>query len=153
MGDEQLLDVELDRRTELRPMTEYAPARLSLSDMGPKNQRDTETIESDVRDCGTASPPGTCSCTNSRSEGRLTRPIGYATLLGSLLPSFPLTLKGIVQALLRRNLPLRRSADLPSKERASITVPYTMTANPKSLRSLVPGRRKAIEVCSLGLPR
>lgn len=101
LGDEQILDVELDRGTELLPLRENN-THLKWKGLG-----DLNTIDRDE------------DATN------ISRPSYIASLL-SLLPEFPMTLKDV-------------------KGRSRPRVPYSLVANLEQLKSLIPGRRKAIE--------
>ncbi|KAH9080267.1 hypothetical protein EDB83DRAFT_960416 [Lactarius deliciosus] len=99
LGDEQVLDVELDRNTVFR---QIPPSKHGLD---PWNL-DSESLP--------ASP----------------KPVpalpGYITLLRSLVPVFPLTLRDL-------------------KGRSSTLLPYKLVSSPAQFRAFVPGRRKAIE--------
>jgi len=100
LGDEQVLDVELDRNTVFR---QVPPSEQGL---------DPWNLDSESR----LPPP----------KPEPAHP-GYITLLRSLVPTFPLTLRDL-------------------KGRSSAPLPYKPASTPAQLLAFVPGRRKAIEV-------
>ncbi|KAH8977976.1 hypothetical protein EDB86DRAFT_2996886 [Lactarius hatsudake] len=103
LGDEQVLDVELDRNTVFR---QIPPSKHGLD---PWNL-DSESLP--------ASPKPVPALPVSLAR--------YITLLRSLVPVFPLTLRDL-------------------KGRSSTPLPYKLVSSPAQFRAFVPGRRKAIE--------
>jgi hypothetical protein len=70
---------------------------------------------------------------------------GYVVLLRSLVPKFPLTLRGLEISF----HPLRqiaRTLMTDMKSKVSGPLPYKLVSSSTQFRALVPGRRKAIEV-------
>ncbi|TFY54519.1 hypothetical protein EVG20_g9669, partial [Dentipellis fragilis] len=145
VGDEQVLDVELDRTTELLPprpaANGLAPAlwERNVTSKTPAEKPNPQGSES--RGAGAVS--GTQHHQDSLSQdprmcmffpvlpmaNQTVYPIRYpafAIILRSLLPRFPLTLRDI-------------------KSRGTPQVPYKLVASPAQFLALVPGRRKAIE--------
>lgn len=99
LGDEQVLDVELDRNTVFR----HVPP--------PKQGLDPWILDSESQPAPVKPAP--------------TLP-KYITLLGSLVPAFPLILRDL-------------------KARSSSPLPYKSVSTAAQFRAFVPGRRKAIE--------
>lgn len=137
MGDQQVIDVELDRNTDLGPIThDYRPPSWE-GDSSPANVVSESKAElpenAEGRSIGTSKYFQT-----HRSF------LGYVTTLRSLLPLVPMTMKG---KFLRRcffYIPFIPKIDVSG--RSLIPVSYKLVANPAQFRNLVTGRRKAIEV-------
>ncbi|KDQ50500.1 hypothetical protein JAAARDRAFT_51235 [Jaapia argillacea MUCL 33604] len=115
LGDEQLLDVELDRNIELLPLRD-----------------DTRVItwEGEERNIVANNP-------SSSSQEEEAVP-GYVKILRDLLPRFPMTMKGA-------SVTEKSGSFQDVKGRVHPQVAYQLVSNPTYLRNLVPGRRKAIE--------
>ncbi|KAI9443449.1 hypothetical protein H4582DRAFT_1924809 [Lactarius indigo] len=102
LGDEQVLDVELDRNTVFRqiPPSEHGLDPWNLdSESLPTSPKPVPALPSEPR---------------------------YITLLRSLVPAFPLTLRDL-------------------KGKSPTPLPYKLVSSPAQFRAFVPGRRKAIE--------
>jgi hypothetical protein len=69
---------------------------------------------------------------------------GYVVLLRSLVPKFPLTLRGLEYVLSAP--PLTRILMPDMKSTVSAPLPYKRVSSPAHFRALIPGRRKAMEV-------
>ncbi|KAH7923356.1 hypothetical protein BV22DRAFT_1130736 [Leucogyrophana mollusca] len=102
LGEEQIIDVELDRNTDLLPV---------------RSDLKLPTLERDATKGSQDAAPDSFS--DSREAG-------YVSILRSLLPRVPLTMKD-------------------AKGRSLPQVPYKLVATPAQLCNLIPGRRKAIE--------
>ncbi|KAH7915481.1 hypothetical protein BJ138DRAFT_997877 [Hygrophoropsis aurantiaca] len=111
LGEEQIIDVELDRNTELLP----ARPELKLPAL------EKEIVKSAKGDVENLTPDP--------------RTAAYGSILKSLLPRIPLTMKGKI-----------RHYKLYVKGRSAPQVPYKLVASPAHFFHLLPGRRKAIEV-------
>ncbi|KAI0264001.1 hypothetical protein BC834DRAFT_885036 [Gloeopeniophorella convolvens] len=107
LGDEQVLDVELDRNTVLLPATSATEAV------------DPWSLGADALPIRTKLEPAPTE----------DRPPAYVVLLEMLVPGFPLTLRDV-----KGKVP----ANLPN-------LPYKLVHSPVQFRTLVLGRRKAIE--------
>ncbi|KAI0754876.1 hypothetical protein C8Q80DRAFT_395020 [Daedaleopsis nitida] len=101
LGDEQVFDVELDRHTELLPVRE---------DVRKVSWEDAHVPEA--------------TRTEKAAEEEEEPEPDYALKLRSLLPQYPMIMKG----------------------RFNARLPYTLVSTPAQLRSLPYGRRKAIEM-------
>ncbi|KAI9465012.1 hypothetical protein BJY52DRAFT_1184056 [Lactarius psammicola] len=99
LGDEQVLDVELDRNTVFRQV--------------PPSKQCLDPWNLGYESLPAPSEPGPAIS-------------GHITLLRSLVPGFPLTLRDL-------------------KGRSSTPLPYKLVSSPAQFRAFVPGRRKAIE--------
>ncbi|KAI0372264.1 hypothetical protein BV20DRAFT_1051008 [Pilatotrama ljubarskyi] len=107
LGDEQVFDVELDRSTEFLPVR-AGVKEASLDDMHVSETAAGVTKAEEETEEGEAEPD-------------------YSVRLRSLVPQFPMTMKGV-------------------KGRFSSRLPYTLVGTPAQLRSMHYGRRKAIEM-------
>ncbi|KAH9891741.1 hypothetical protein C8Q73DRAFT_86298 [Cubamyces lactineus] len=126
LGDEQVFDVELDRSTELLPIR-------------PDIQ---EVPLEDMHSAGTSAP----EAVGAAEKGDVAAEPDYAVKLRSLVPQFPMTLKGTLPHA-TPIAPLSRvtfCADV--KGRFSSRLPYTLVNSPAQLRSMHYGRRKALEM-------
>jgi hypothetical protein len=121
-GDEQIVDVNLDKGTFLLPL------RKGFS---PADARIHWEIQEDARDI------------EPKSEKD-----PYLGLLKKLLPRFPMTMKGTSG---QAGYPLRRSqlphvSDTTGRTKAG-SLPYRLYPDPDEFTGLPMGRRKAVEVC------
>ncbi|KAA1474697.1 hypothetical protein DENSPDRAFT_343394 [Dentipellis sp. KUC8613] len=123
VGDEQVLDVELDRTTEL------LPARPAANRLAPALWERSVTPKTPAEKPNPQGPAsrgaGAVSGVQQHHDSPHQDP-PFANLLRSLLPRFPLTLQDI-------------------KGRGVPQVPYKLVASSAQFSALVPGRRKAIE--------
>ncbi|KAK7064333.1 hypothetical protein R3P38DRAFT_2823836 [Favolaschia claudopus] len=130
-GEEQIVDIELDRGTLFLPLRSgyLSPSARVLWDMGLDKERHTpveNTSEVSVPDSGPA----------SAKDGRKTRnAIPKVKILGSwqdvlkkLVERFPLTL-----------------LDIKGGKRPVPALPYKLVENPAQFSALVMGRKKAVE--------
>ncbi|KAL0066435.1 hypothetical protein AAF712_006477 [Marasmius tenuissimus] len=116
-GEEQVVDVELDRDTVILPTkTGYSP-------ITSKEHWDIVKTKSDSSSAPEADQE------IQQKEGESTT---YQATLQSLLPRFPMTMKDTVKSSNARTGAVPR-------------VPYRLVADVPALRSLIVGRRKAIE--------
>ena len=141
LGDEQVLDVELDRNTVFR---QVSPPNQGLD---PWNL-DSESRPPPPKPAPALPSPGEPSRSSRLPDERLSVLSfffsGYITLLRSLVPMFPLTLRGLGSTTL-----MAIDSDFPGtdlKGRSSPPLPYKLASTPAQLLAFVPGRRKAIEV-------
>ncbi|KAK7054687.1 hypothetical protein VNI00_003150 [Paramarasmius palmivorus] len=116
-GDEQVVDVELDKDTTILPAkTGYIPVK---SKKHWESIRVKEEAEDDAENALNTPP--------QNDQGLAKTYTDYATVLKTLLPKFPMTI-----GLLRVLLP-------------TIRLPYKLVADQEQFKSLMMGRRKAIE--------
>ncbi|EKM51788.1 uncharacterized protein PHACADRAFT_31601 [Phanerochaete carnosa HHB-10118-sp] len=125
LGDEQVFDVGLDRSTELLPVQDKQEREVSW-EMGGVVQ------SSDL-----GAPSASQHLFQEEVEPAS---LDYAVRLKSLVPQFPLTMRGATSFVLIRHLRSYLCRRLSSRR-----IPYTLVATPAQLRNLIDGRRKAIE--------
>ncbi|KAJ3760209.1 hypothetical protein EV360DRAFT_81405 [Lentinula raphanica] len=114
-GDEQVVDVELDKDTVLKPArTGYTPVKARSHWENPENIKHSKVVKAESVE---TAPP----------EPEI--PSSYHELLRTLIASFPMTLKDLSQ----------------SKTKSDHKVSYRLSADPAQFRTLNIGRRKAIE--------
>ncbi|KAK0195522.1 hypothetical protein F5146DRAFT_975133, partial [Armillaria mellea] len=132
-GEEQVVDIELDKETV------FLPAKTNYVAVNAKEhwQRETSVDPADSAvSCNSTnmaaiSPPSVSKNISETEKSPKTNPteIGYPMVLRELLPSFPITLEDVVA---------KRGTAPP-------TVPYTLVVSHDEFHELVLGRRKAIE--------
>ncbi|KAL0580194.1 hypothetical protein V5O48_001787 [Marasmius crinis-equi] len=116
-GEEQVVDVELDRDTIIMPIKTGYPAATSKVHWGSvKTKSDTDGVSEENQDL----------------EQRDGDTVVYHGILKSLLHKFPMTMKDVAKS-------------SNARTSAAPRVPYRLVADVDQLRSLVMGRRKAIE--------
>lgn len=76
---------------------------------------------------------------------------GYVVLLKSLVPKFPLTLRGLEYAFFFIVPPLARTLMADTKSNVTVPLPYKRVSSPAHFRALIPGRRKAVEVSIMSI--
>lgn len=139
LGDEQMIDVELDRNTTLLPYR---------NDMWLIDWNDNMEKKRDkTRKAGTrgtiVDEPGMYIADALRNY--LSHLLSdHVRLLKTLLPRFPATMKG--ESYLFVELVHYSDASIDVKSRPPHHLPYTLATSPAHFRTLVSGRRKAIEV-------
>ncbi|KAG7092695.1 hypothetical protein E1B28_009026 [Marasmius oreades] len=119
-GDEQVVDIELDKDTFILPVKSgYLPVTSKVH-----WDNVTSTVDSNDR-VGASNEP-------KQKEVDADGPLLYQGILQSLLPKFPMTIK---DALVASN----------TRTKAAPRLPYKLVPGPVQLQRLVIGRRKAIE--------
>ncbi|KAK7438473.1 hypothetical protein VKT23_018088 [Stygiomarasmius scandens] len=141
-GDEQMVDVELDKDTETRPAKTGYPGVNSRVHWETKNEGEVK-YESEDNGLG-AAVVGNGRDIGHGKDGR-EKEIGWEDLLKSLLPRFPMTLKDATIPTSQRQPPKRSKASNANNIASVLKLPYKLVANQEELNDLVMGRRKAIE--------
>jgi hypothetical protein len=70
----------------------------------------------------------------------------YVDILRSLVPKFPLTLRGLENAFILVISPNAENLTPEAKAKVTAQLPYKLVSSRTHLNALVPGRQKAIEV-------
>ncbi|THV06887.1 hypothetical protein K435DRAFT_848574 [Dendrothele bispora CBS 962.96] len=150
MGDEQMMDVELDKDTEIGPAKTGYPSASSKLHWEAKSEGEMkrEYEEGSLWTEAGASTSGNAAGANDTVVDGQSKEIGWEECLKSLLPKFPITLKDA-------KLP---TSDVPSTKRSkasnatsianavnALKLPYRLVASQEELKGLIMGRRKAIE--------
>ncbi|SJK97614.1 uncharacterized protein ARMOST_00867 [Armillaria ostoyae] len=132
-GEEQVVDIELDKETV------FLPAETNYVAVNAKEHWQRETgvdpadsaVSYNLTNTAAISPSSFSKNISETAKSPKADPaeIGYPVVLRELLPSFPMTLEDVIS---------KRGA-------APSTVPYTLVASPDEFHELILGRRKAIE--------
>ncbi|KAJ3851176.1 hypothetical protein EV368DRAFT_65972 [Lentinula lateritia] len=132
-GDEQVIDIELDKDTVLKPaQTGYLPAKARSHWENISNIKSSTNIK-----LGHPAPSNTLEPTIPGKLSDLSdyHFSSYHDLLLLLLNRFPMTLNGA-----------EFIADIPQTDRKMASdIPYKLPADSSQLKALIIGRRKAIE--------
>ncbi|KDQ20835.1 hypothetical protein BOTBODRAFT_169546 [Botryobasidium botryosum FD-172 SS1] len=116
LGDEQILDVDLDKNTPTLPLRDVPPLRW--------NDAPPVSGEAELRAPDSLEPPSSKAVETAVSENRL--PVIVHPILKKLLVKLPLTMEDV-------------------KTKVPPTLPYTLPKSRVEVLSYVTGRRKSIE--------
>jgi hypothetical protein len=138
-GDEQVLDVELDRNTEFLPIAEENYSHNWVGDL----LRGNHTSIASLKVAGQFIPGKLLiPISESHYSIHLFKSIAPIRTLKSLLPRVPMTMKGQFTFCFPSTF-IHPKTDVKG---LSPRLPYKLATTPAQFRNLIPGRRKAIEV-------